>query len=355
MRADRRKSLLRVNELLQGAAPGNHLDGVAGARDERAFRRAATALLVATGAVIPIDWRSPPDEISQDLVPFLEPGEPIPEDTEATVCLELLAGRVPKRASWRLGWIDLSSDTYLVVRVADEAQLSKALAEAGLGQVRLWTPRSRPAKATSKPARALAPAAAAPTYKTWKDVVQGLGAWDDHGLLVRVAQDARARDVVRAHTRLARTSVASTLLSLLALLDGSDPTGALDAQLDAVRYLSFRPGSLERVLGLLADLAPRVTTTASLRRYLLATRLPAFVDTAGSAASRLAPHQLARIAGVVERGLKSKEVGMLCAAIDSIGRLRLSALQPHVAQHAKSPSPLVRQSATAARQALKRA
>jgi hypothetical protein len=363
-----------LDSLLDGTLTSAEKTALAAAPDGSAFRRQATQILVSKHAAVVVDWRSPPDEILEDLGVFFRREsverktrlqEPVPADLTAKSCLEVIAGRVEQACTWRLGWIDQSSDAYLVVRVWNEVLLTAAVARIGLGTLRRFAAAESAAvsphvqrRAPVAKNRGLSRAVAAPadvrsaSFRTWKELLAGLKAWNDHGLLILTAQDMNVREVVAAHVHLAPKAIAGTLMGLLALLRGSEPPGPVDTRLEAIRYFSFDPKSLDRTIALLVATAHEVKGVGSLRRYLTATRLPAFPGAAADAVSRLSATDQAAIRVLIERGLASADTEICCAAIHSAGRLGFSTLRDSIASHARSNKALVRQSAADALKAI---
>jgi hypothetical protein len=357
-----------LDTLLDGTLSKHQRAELAAARDEKRFRNAASRILVEKKAAVLVDWRSPADEVLEDVdVLFRDEGAdvrarltaPVPEDLSAEQCLAVIAGRVAGACRWRLGWIDQESDSFLTVRVWNATKLAPAVDRINLGNLKVFkpaAPRASPrlgdGASDLTPGPTMDSQKSGSTYRSWRDLVDGIHAWNDHGALVLVAQDAKVRAIVAAHSKLVPRAIAGTLDSLLALLDGRELSGPLTQRLEAIRYFSLNSSSLKETLSLLALTAPEVTKPADVRRYLLASKLSAFPDKAAAAAAELPADAAAAISAVVRRGLKSAEPTVLCAALESAGVLGLSALRDAVAAHRSSPNDLVRQSASAALRSL---
>jgi hypothetical protein len=310
--------------------------------------------LVGMGLVVAVDWRAPPDEIAEDLAPFVGESSKalmrlLPADASASNSLNAIAVELSGRRPWRLGVLDQQGDTFLVVRVVDFDQTSNLVKSAGLGVLRLL-PIAAPGDGPTRRSRHVSKV---PTteqngvYRSWKALREAAKCYGDHEVLMSFATDARARETISAHLNLAPKALAPVLTSLRALLDGGDLTGSVGDKIEAIRYYSFVPGAATKALRLLAELATKVDSAGDLRRFLVANRFPTETTGMASAARELPSAARASVVSALSRGLKSSDFETLSAALDATGQLGFQELRAQLDALAKSSDKEV--SATARR------
>jgi hypothetical protein len=299
--------------------------------------------LVRMGLVVAVDWRAPPDELAEDLAPFVGESSKtlmrlLRTDASAAHSLNTIAVELSGRRPWRLGVLDQKGDTFLVVRVGDFDQTSSLVKSAGLGVLRLL-PVAAPADGPPRRSRNVSKV---PTteknsvYRSWKALREALKCYGDHEALMSFATDARARETISVHLNLAPKALAPILISLRTLLDGGDLTGVVGDQIEAIRYYSFVPGAATKALRLLADLANKVDSAGDLRRFLVANRFPRETTGLAGAARELPSAARASVVSVLSRGLKSSDFETLSAALDATGQLGLYELRAQLDALAKS-------------------